>query len=134
MNEPTITITGNLTTDPELRYTPTGQAVAVLRIASTPRRRDHNGQWTDGNTTFIDAETWGTPAENAAESLAKGDRVLIAGRIRTDVYTPDTGPNAGNEVRRLRVVTDEVAVSLRHAVARPERAQRSSQVESAEAS
>jgi single-stranded DNA-binding protein len=74
------------------------------------------------------------PAENAAESLAKGDWVLIAGRIHTDVYTPDTGPNAGNEVRRLRVVTDEAAVSLRHAVARPERAQRSSQVEDVEAS
>jgi single-stranded DNA-binding protein len=79
-------------------------------------------------------EAWGTAAENAAESLAKGDRVLVAGRIRTDVYTPDTGPNAGNEVRRLRVVTDEVAVSLRHATARPARAQRSSQVEPAEAS
>lgn len=104
MNEPIITIAGNLTADPELRFTPTGNPVALLRIASTPRRRDNNGQWVDGNTTFLDAETWGSGAENAAESLAKGDRVLIAGRIRTDVYTPDTGPNAGNEQRRPRIV------------------------------
>jgi hypothetical protein len=61
MNEPTITITGNLTADPELRYTPTGQAVAVLRIASTPRRRDNNGQWTDGNTTFLDPRPGAPP-------------------------------------------------------------------------
>jgi single-strand DNA-binding protein len=134
MNEPTVTIAGNLTADPELRYTPTGQPVAVLRVASTPRRRDNDGQWTDGNTTFLDAETWGTAAENAAESLGKGDRVLVTGRIRTDVYTPDTGPNAGNEVHRLRIVTDEVAVSLRHAIARPNRAQRSAHIEDATAS
>jgi single-strand DNA-binding protein len=134
MNEPTITIAGNLVDDPQLRFTTSGQAVALLRIASTPRRRDRVGQWSDGNTTFLDAEAWGTPATNAAECLAKGDRVVVTGRIRTDVYTPDEGPNAGTEVRRLRIVADEVAVSLRHATARPVRAQRSTEVEDAEAS
>jgi len=125
MNEPTITIAGNLTADPELRFTPTGKAVALLRIAATPRRYDNNSkQWTDGNTTFLDAEAWGAPGENAAESLHRGDRVVIAGKLRTDVYTTENGANAGTEQRRLRIVIDELAVSLRHTTAKPVRASR----------
>jgi single-strand DNA-binding protein len=124
MNEPTLTIAGNLTADPELRYTPTGKPVTLLRVASTPRRQDGSGQWHDGTTTFLDAEVWNAPAENAAESLHKGDRVLLAGRVRTDAWTPESGPNAGAEQRRLRLVVDEVALSLRHTTARPARASR----------
>jgi single-strand DNA-binding protein len=131
MNEPTITITGNLTADPELRYTPTGQAVATLRIASTPRRRDNNGQWTDGNTTFLDAESWGTAAENAAESLAKGDRVLIAGRHRTDVYTPDrpqrrqrSPPAAGRHRRGRRLAAPRGRPTVPRAAQQPRRGRR----------
>jgi single-strand DNA-binding protein len=104
----------------------TGKPVTLLRVASTPRRRDTDGQWTDGNTTFLDAEAWGAPAENAADSLRKGDRVVITGRLRTDVYTPAEGPNAGTEQRRLRVVIDELAVSLRHTTVRPARTNRTS--------
>jgi single-strand DNA-binding protein len=125
MNEPTLTIAGNLTADPELRYTPTGKPVTLLRVASTPRRQDGSGQWQDGTTTFLDAEVWNAPAENAAESLHRGDRVLLIGRVRTDVWTPESGPNAGAEQRRLRLVVDEVALSLRHATARSSRASRS---------
>jgi single-strand DNA-binding protein len=124
MNEPTLTIAGNLTADPELRYTPTGKPVTLLRVASTPRRQDGSGQWQDGTTTFLDAEVWNASAENAAESL-QGDRVLLIGRVRTDVWTPESGPNAGTEQRRLRLVVDEVALSLRHATARSSRASRS---------
>lgn len=132
MNEPTITLAGNLTADPELRFTPNGKPVALLRIASTPRRYDNStSQWVDGNTTFLDAEAWGTPAENAAKSLHRGDRVVITGRLRTDVYTPDTGPNAGTEQRRLRIVIDELAVSLRYTTAKPVRASRSTSTEAA---
>ena len=124
MNEPSITISANLTADPELRYTPTGKPVTLLRLASTPRRRDDSGQWVDGNTTFLDAEVWGAPAENAAKSLTKGSRVMIAGRLRTDLWTPTDGAHAGIEQRRLRVVVDELAVSLRYAVARSVRPDR----------
>ena len=126
MNEPSITFTGNLTTDPELRFTPTGKPVALLRLASTPRRRDDAGGWSDGNTTFLDAEVWGATAENASESLSKGSRVLLTGRIRTDVWTPTDGEYAGKEQRRIRVVVDELAVSIRYAAARTIRPDRGS--------
>ena len=124
MNEPTITVTGNLTNDPELRYTPTGNPVALLRLASTPRRRDDSGQWVDGTTTFLDAEVWGALAENACESFRKGSRVLLTGRLRTDVWTPTDGDQAGIEQRRIRISIDELALSIKFAPARSVKAER----------
>jgi single-strand DNA-binding protein len=87
MNEPTITIAGNLTDNPQLRFTTSGQAVAVLRIASTPRRRDRVGNWADGNTTFLYAEAWGTPATNAVESSPRA-----IGSWSPDVSAPTSTP------------------------------------------
>ena len=124
MNDPTITLSANLTADPELRYTPTGKPVTLLRLASTPRRRHDAGQWVDGTTTYLDAEIWGPPAENASESLVKGSRVLLTGRIRTDAWTPTERPLAGIEQRRIRIAVDELAASIRYAVARSVRPER----------
>ena len=73
-NETTITITGNLVDDPELRFTPAGQPVATFRIASTPRYRDNaTGEWKDGDTLFLTCQVWRQQAENVAESLQRGD-------------------------------------------------------------
>jgi single-strand DNA-binding protein len=107
------TITGNLTADPELRYTPTGKAVAKLRIASTPRRPDGNG-WTDGQTTYLDIEVWGPTAENVAESLGKGDRAIASGKLITQAWQSDNGPRS-----KLVLVAEEVGPSLRYATAKP---------------
>jgi single-strand DNA-binding protein len=125
MNEPTIQTAGNLAADPELRFTPSGRAVAALRIASNSRRFDtRTNAWVDGNANFFTAEVWGAPAENVVESLERGDRVLVTARVRTDLYTPETGPNAGNEQRRQVLVIDEIGPSLRYATSRPVRSHR----------
>jgi single-strand DNA-binding protein len=77
-----ITIAGNLVDDPELRYTQTGQAVAKFRVASTPRFRDNaTGEWKDGDSLFLSCNVWRQAAENAAESLQRGMRVIVSGRL-----------------------------------------------------
>jgi single-strand DNA-binding protein len=109
---------GNLTADPELRFTGTGRPVTGLRIAVTPRRFDRDtNSYTDGTTTFVDGQVWGEQAEHLAESLHKGDRVLVIGRWVTRVFTPSQGPNVGVEQRRLEVVVDEIGPSLAWATA-----------------
>ena len=81
LNSIPFTAAGNLTADPELRFTGTGKPVAGLRIAVTPRRFDRDtNSYTDGTTTFVDGQVWGEQAEHLAESLHKGDRVLVTGR------------------------------------------------------
>ncbi len=110
--ETTVTVVGNLTGDPELRYTPTGTAVANLTVASTPRYFDkQTSSWRDGDTLFMRCNTWRATAENAAESLSKGDRVIVSGRLRQKSYQTREGEQ--RTVYELEV--DEIGPSLRYA-------------------
>ena len=115
MNEPTITFVGNLAADPELKFTPTGKPVANVGVVCNPRRPDPAaaGGWTDGTPIFWACEVWGSLGENAAESLRKGDRVLVTGRVKAYAWTPTEGPNAGTEQRKLQIVVEEIGPSLR---------------------
>jgi single-strand DNA-binding protein len=118
LNQIPFTAAGNLTRDPELRYTTSGKAVATVRVAITPRQYSaEHGGYVDGATTFVDAQLWDAAAENLAESLHKGDRVLVVGRWVTRVFTPTQGPNVGTEQRRLEVVVEEIGPSLAFATA-----------------
>src|ERR1700745_97786 len=82
-----ITIVGNLVGDPELRYTQTGQGVAPFRVASTPRFRDNaTGEWKDGDSLFLSCNVWRQAAENVAESLQRGTRVIVQGRLGQSFY------------------------------------------------
>jgi single-strand DNA-binding protein len=118
-----ITIIGNLVDDPELRYTPTGQAVAKFRVASTPRFRDNaTGEWKDGDSLFLTCNVWRQAAENAAESLQRGMRVIVSGRLRQRSYETREG-----EKRTVyEVEADEVGPSLRNASAKVVKSSRSS--------
>src|SRR5580693_3359740 len=88
----TITIIGNLCGDPELRYTPTGQAVANFTVASTPRFLDKaTNEWKDGDALFLTCNVWRQPAENVAESLQRGMRVIVSGRLRQRSYETKEG-------------------------------------------
>jgi single-strand DNA-binding protein len=88
----TITIIGNLVNDPELRYTPTGQAVATFRVASTPRYMDRNtNEWKDGESLFLSCNVWRQAAENVAESLQRGMRVIVVGRLKQRSYETREG-------------------------------------------
>lgn len=112
MNDITATLAGNLVDDPELRFTSGGQAVANLRIAHTERRYDRQtGQWSDGTTTYLRGTLWGTPAQNAAESLHKGDRVLLTGRLRQRDYTSKDGEKRSTHELEI----DEIGASIRYA-------------------
>jgi single-strand DNA-binding protein len=117
-----ITITGNLVADPELRYTPTGQAVATFRVASTPRRyNNQTGQWEDGEGLFLSCNVWRQAAENVAESLERGMRVVVSGRLRQRSYETREG-----EKRTVyEVEVDEVGPSLRYASAKVAKSTRS---------
>ena len=111
----TITIIGNLVNDPELRYTPTGQAVATFRVASTPRFMDRQtNEWKDGDSLFLSCNVWRQAAENVAESLQRGMRVIVSGRLRQRSYETKEG-----EKRTVyEVEVDEVGPSLRNASAK----------------
>ncbi|MDP9847954.1 single-stranded DNA-binding protein [Streptosporangium lutulentum] len=111
----TITIVGNLVDDPELRFTPTGQAVARFRIASTPRFLDKTtNEWKDGEGLFLTCNVWRQAAENVAESLQRGMRVIVQGRLRQRSYETKEG-----EKRTVyEVEVDEVGPSLRNATAK----------------
>ncbi len=117
-----ITIVGNLVADPELRYTPTGQAVATFRVASTPRFMDRQtNEWKDGDSLFLSCNVWRQAAENVAESLQRGMRVIVQGRLRQRSYETKEG-----EKRTVyEVEVDEVGPSLRNATAKINRGQRS---------
>ncbi|MGI5274195.1 single-stranded DNA-binding protein [Nonomuraea sp. CA-218870] len=110
-----ITIVGNLVDDPELRFTPTGQAVARFRIASTPRYMDReSNEWKDGDSLFLTANVWRQAGENAAESLTRGMRVIVQGRLRQRSYeTKD-----GDKRTVYEIEVDEIGPSLRHATAK----------------
>jgi single-strand DNA-binding protein len=106
MNELTITIAGNLVDDPQLRFTTAGQTVALLRIASMSRRRDRTSNWADGNTIRRGAEGVALPATDAVECLAKGDRVVVTGRI-APTYTPRRRPSARGPYNSLSSMQSE---------------------------
>jgi single-strand DNA-binding protein len=92
MNETQLTIVGNLVDAPELRFTPAGQAVAKFRIASTPRYKDNRtGEWKDGDTLFLTCQAWRKTAENIAESLERGMRAIVTGRLRQRSYESKEG-------------------------------------------
>jgi single-strand DNA-binding protein len=116
-----ITIAGNLVDDPELRFTPSGQPVAKFRVASTPRFRDNTtGEWKDGDSLFLTCNVWRQAAENAAESLTRGMRVIVSGRLRQRSYETKEG-----EKRTVyEVEVDDVGPSLRNASAKVNRASR----------
>ncbi|KNH22260.1 single-stranded DNA-binding protein [Arthrobacter sp. ZBG10] len=120
--ETTITVIGNLTNDPELRFTPSGSAVANFTIASTPRTFDRqSNEWKDGETLFLRAAVWREAAENVAESLTKGMRVIVNGRLKSRSYETKEGEK--RTVMELEV--DEIGPSLRYANAKVNRTQRS---------
>jgi single-strand DNA-binding protein len=117
-----ITITGNLVDDPELRFTPAGQPVAKFRIASTPRYLDKGtNEWKDGDSLFLSCNVWRQAAENVAESLTRGMRVIVSGRLRQRSYETKEG-----EKRTVyEVEVDDVGPSLRNASAKVNRIARS---------
>jgi single-strand DNA-binding protein len=120
--ETTITVVGNLTNDPELRFTPSGSAVANFTVASTPRTFDRqSNEWKDGETLFLRASVWREAAENVAETLTKGTRVIVQGRLKSRSYETKEGEK--RTVIELEV--DEIGPSLRYASAKVTRTQRS---------
>jgi single-strand DNA-binding protein len=116
-----ITIAGNLVDDPELRFTPSGQPVAKFRVASTPRFLDKTtNEWKDGDSLFLTCNVWRQAAENVAESLTRGTRVIVSGRLRQRSYETKEG-----EKRTVyEVEVDDVGPSLRNASAKVNRVAR----------
>lgn len=123
-NETMLTIIGNLTDDPSLRFTPSGAAVANFTVASTPRTYDKDSrEWKDGEALFMRCSLWWEAAENVAESLTKGTRVIVSGRLKQRSYDDREGQR--RTVVELEV--DEIGPSLKYAVAKPTRTQRGGQ-------
>lgn len=122
--ETIITIVGNAVDTPELRFTPSGAAVAKFRIASTPRNFDRQtNEWKDGDTLFLTVNSWRQLAENVAESIERGTRVVVRGRLQQRSYETKDG-----EKRTVyEIEADEVAPSLRNATAKVTKAQRGQQ-------
>ena len=120
--ETVITVVGNLTADPELRFTASGAAVANFTVASTPRTFNRtSGEWEDGQPLFLRCGLWRQPAENVAESLVKGARVILTGRLRQRSFETKDGEK--RTVIELEV--DEIGPSLRYATATVTKATRS---------
>jgi len=118
----TITVIGNLTDDPELRFTPSGAAVAKFRVASTPRFLDKaTNEWKDGEALFLSCTCWRQMAENVAESLSRGSRVIVSGRLKQRSYET----REGEKRTVIEVDVDEVGPSLRHATAKVQKMTRS---------
>src|ERR687888_2437882 len=118
-----VVIVGNLTDDPELRFTPQGVAVANFRVAVSPRFKDANGQWKDGDTSFFRVNCWRQLAENVAESLTRGSRTMIAGRLKMRSWETQEGEKRSV----VEIEADDVGPSLRFATAKIEKANRSAQ-------
>ena len=119
MNETVVTLVGNLTAEPELRFTPAGAAVANFTVASTPRVKE-NGEWKDGAPLFMRCSLWREPAENAAESLTRGSRVIVTGRLKQRSYET----NGGEKRTVIELEVEEIGPSLRYATAKPIKASR----------
>jgi single-strand DNA-binding protein len=112
-SETSITLVGNLAADPELRFTPNGHQVATLRLAVTPRHRDGNGSWADGETSWYRVTCWRHLAEHAAETLTKGDRTIVVGRLRIRQFETEDGRRG----TVAEVDADDLGPSVRFAVA-----------------
>jgi len=123
VGEPQITLVGNLVAEPELRFTPSGVAAASVRIAVTPRSRDNQtGEWKDGETVWLSGTVWRQYAENVAESLTKGTRVIVIGRLKQRSYETREG-----EKRTVyEVDIDDIGPALRYATAKIQRTSRGS--------
>jgi len=120
MTDQTFTLTGNLTADPELRYTQGGKAVANFTIASTPRRFDKKtNDWVDGETLFIRCSVWNEFAEHVAGSLTKGNRVVAVGQLKQRSYETAEGEKRTS----IELEVDEIGPSLKHATAQVVRAE-----------
>ena len=120
--ETTITIVGNLVDDPELRFTPSGAAVANFRVASTPRTFDkQTNEWKDGEGLFLSCSVWRQAAENVAESLQRGMRVVISGRLKARTYET----REGEKRTVFEIDVDEVGPSLKYATAKVTKTSRS---------
>jgi single-strand DNA-binding protein len=121
VGEPQITLVGNLVADPELRFTPSGVAAASVRIAVTPRSRDNaTGEWKDGETVWLSGTVWRQYAENVAESLTKGARVIVTGRLKQRSYETREG-----EKRTVyEVDIDDIGPALRYATAKIQKTSR----------
>ena len=116
-----VTIVGNLTDDPELRYTPNGAAVAKFRVAVNRRYKDQSGEWKDGDTSYFTVNAWRTLAENVAESLTRGANVIVVGRLQQRSWETQDG-----EKRTvIEIEADEIGPSLRWATAKVEKQGRS---------
>ena len=116
--ETIITLVGNLTADPELRFTPSGAPVANFTVASTPRTFDRNsGEWKDGDAMFINCAVWRQAAENVAETLTKGMRVVVQGRLKSRSYET----REGERRTVFEIEVEEVGPSLRYASAKVQR-------------
>jgi single-strand DNA-binding protein len=119
----TITVVGNLTADPELRFTPSGAAVANFTVASTPRIYDRqSGEWKDGEALFLRCNIWREAAENVAESLTRGSRVIVTGRLKQRSFET----REGEKRTVVEVEVDEIGPSLRYATAKVNKASRNS--------
>jgi single-strand DNA-binding protein len=115
MSEPErVTLVGNLTADPELRFTPSGLQVANLRLAVTPRIRQQDGSWTQGETSFHTVTVWRDQATNAAETLHKGARVIVVGRPKQRTWTDQDG----TDHQVTEIDAEEIGPSLRWATAK----------------
>jgi single-strand DNA-binding protein len=122
-NETIITVVGNLTADPELRFTPSGAAVASFTIASTPRTFDRNtNEWKDGEALFLRCSIWRQAAENVAESLTRGMRVIASGRLKQRSFET----REGEKRTVIELDVDEIGPSLRYASAKVNKTQRGS--------
>lgn len=117
--EPIVTIVGNLTGDPELRFTSSGAAVVNFTVASTPRTK-RGDEWVDGEALFIRCSVWRQAAENVAESLSKGMRVIAQGKLTSRSWTTPEGDKRTN----IEMTVDEVGPALRYATAKVNRTQR----------
>jgi single-strand DNA-binding protein len=116
--ETTITLVGNLTADPELRFTPSGAAVANFTVASTPRTFDRQtNEWRDGDAMFLNCAVWRQAAENVAESLQKGMRVIVQGRLKSRSYET----REGEKRTVFEIDVDEIGPALRYATAKVSR-------------
>src|SRR3712207_5738080 len=120
--ETPITVVGNLTADPELRFTPSGAAVANFTVASTPRTFDRqSNEWKDGEALFLNCSVWRQAAENAAESLVRGMRVIVSGRLKARSYET----REGEKRTVFEIDVDEVGPSLKYATAKVSKTSRS---------
>lgn len=116
-NEPVLTLVGNLTADPELKFIPNGAAVATFTVASTPRTFDKTSrEWVDGEPLFMRCQVWREAAENVAESLTRGARVIVSGRLKSRSFEKD-----GQRRTVTELEVDEIGPSLKYAKAKVEK-------------